>query len=153
MPKPAKLQVEISATHLAWRRQRALARRVLQVAAAEEGRTGAVSLLLGDDGAVAALNRDFRGKDRPTNVLSFPAAGQSDSWGDIALAAETVAREAQAQGKTFENHTSHLLIHGFLHLLGYDHEIDEEAEQMEARERAILAKLGIADPYAERTAP
>lgn len=153
MAKPAKLKVEIVATHLVWRRQKAFARKVLQTAAEEEGVQGAVSLLLTDDAALAVLNRDWRGKDRPTNVLSFPAAEQSDFWGDIALAAETVSAEAAEQNKPFENHMAHLLTHGFLHLLGHDHEDDGEAERMEARERAILARLGIADPYAERASP
>jgi probable rRNA maturation factor len=106
-------------------------------------------VLLADDAALRALNRDWRGKDKPTNVLSFPAPQGGEMLGDIALAAETVAAEAQAQGKPFAAHMAHLLAHGFLHLLGYDHEIEAEAEAMEARERAILVSLGLPDPYAE----
>lgn len=145
----AKLRVDITIAHPAWRGRQAAIRRVLQAAAAAEGKSGAVSLLLAGDAEVAALNRAWRGKPGPTNVLSFPAPpGQGDELGDIALAAETVAAEADAQGKQFEAHAAHLLVHGFLHLLGYDHERDDEADTMEARERVILAGLGIADPYA-----
>ena len=113
-----------------------------------------VSLLFTSDDAVQTLNREWRGKDNPTNVLSFPAgASPTDSdvefLGDIALALETVTHEALDEGKTFDHHLTHLLVHGFLHLCGYDHETSEdEAEEMETLERAILARLAIADPYA-----
>jgi probable rRNA maturation factor len=113
-----------------------------------------VSLMFTDDAAVQILNRNWRGKNKPTNVLSFPAGESvSDSeiefLGDIALALETVQREAEDEGKPFEHHTTHLLVHGFLHLCGYDHETGEaDAEEMETLERAILARLAIADPYA-----
>jgi len=125
--------------------------RALNAAAKAETATGEVALLLADDAEIARLNAQFRGKDAPTNVLSFPAGpGEGDSGfiGDIALAAETIAREAENQGKSFDNHAAHLVVHGFLHLLGYDHGNDADAEAMEARERAILASLGISDPYA-----
>ncbi|MBY0562650.1 MAG: rRNA maturation RNase YbeY [Hyphomonadaceae bacterium] len=134
----------------AWRgREQALAE-ALSAAATSENARGTVSLLLGDDAAIAALNAEFRGKTSPTNVLSFPPSQPSEAGflGDIALAAETIAREAAEQGKTFEAHAAHLVVHGFLHLLGYDHLNDADAEKMEARERGILAGLGIADPYA-----
>ena len=116
-----------------------------------------VSLLLADDAAVKALNRDFRGKDKPTNVLSFPAAAQpgvpgSRLLGDIALAYETVAREAEEEGKAFEDHATHLVVHGVLHLLGYDHELEAQAQIMEALEVKALATLGIADPYRDMAA-
>ena len=113
-----------------------------------------VSLLFTDDAAVQILNRDWRGQDKPTNVLSFPAGDspvetEIEFLGDIALALETIAREAADEGKTFDHHTTHLLVHGFLHLCGFDHETgDEDAEEMETLERAILARLAIADPYA-----
>jgi probable rRNA maturation factor len=120
-----------------------------------------ISLLLADDQAVSALNRDWRGKDGPTNVLSFPATetrageipepefdGVPLELGDIALAFETCQREATAQLKTLADHTRHLTVHGVLHLLGYDHVVEAEAEQMEALETRILAGLGVADPYA-----
>lgn len=124
------------------------ARRVLRACAAAEGADGDVSVAFSDDETVAALNGQWRGKDKPTNVLSFPTAGGGD-LGDIILALETVETEADAQGKTIAAHAAHLLTHGFLHLLGYDHEQDAEAEDMEAREREIMAALGFADPYAE----
>lgn len=113
-----------------------------------------VSLLFTDDAAIQKLNQQWRGQDKPTNVLSFPA-GESpvemdiELLGDIALAYETVSREALVEGKIFDHHLTHLLVHGFLHLCGYDHETsDEDAEEMETLERAILARLAIADPYA-----
>ncbi len=113
-----------------------------------------VSLLFTSDAAVQTLNREWRGKDHPTNVLSFPAGTspvetEIEFLGDIALALETVSQEALQEGKTFEHHVTHLLVHGFLHLCGYDHETgDDDAEEMETLERAILARLAIADPYA-----
>jgi probable rRNA maturation factor len=113
----------------------------------------AVALLFTSDAEIQILNKEWRDKDKPTNVLSFPAApmpvppGEAPHLGDIVLAFETVAAEAQEQVKSFENHVSHLIVHGLLHLLGSDHETDEEAEAMEQREREILATLGIPDPY------
>ena len=121
----------------------------LGAAAAYEKKGGAVAVLLGDDLRIAELNRQFRGKDGPTNVLSFPGPRADPQFiGDIALAAETIAEEANFQGKRFEHHAAHLVVHGFLHLLGYDHDEPAKAEAMEAHERAILASIGIADPYA-----
>lgn len=109
---------------------------------------GDVVVLLTDDAAVQDLNRRFRGKDRPTNVLSFPAAeSAAPHLGDLVLACGVCAAEADAQGKSLADHLSHLTVHGVLHLLGRDHEIEAEAEAMEAEERAILASLGVADPY------
>lgn len=105
-----------------------------------------VAVVLSDDAAIRALNRDFRGRDKPTNVLSFPSDAPGE-WGDIILAYETISREADGQGKPFSDHAAHLLLHGFLHLLGYDHVHDEDAGVMEALEIAILAKLGIDNPY------
>ncbi len=124
--------------------------KALAAAATAEGASGTVSLLLGDDAAIAALNKEFRGKDGPTNVLSFPPAetgGEAGFLGDIAMAAETIAAEAEFQGKSFDHHAAHIAVHGFLHLLGYDHMVPADAEKMEAREREILATLSIADPY------
>jgi probable rRNA maturation factor len=114
-----------------------------------------LSLLFTDDTAIARLNRDWRGKDQPTNVLSFPAAPGinplgPEPLGDIALAWETCAREAAEEGKTIAAHVAHLVVHGVLHCLGDDHEEDAQAEAMEAREVAALARMGIADPYMER---
>lgn len=115
-----------------------------------------LSILLADDAAVRRLNRDYRGIDKPTNVLSFPQqtaagdrpAGMPHLIGDIVLALETVEREAAEAQKPVADHLTHLIVHGLLHLCGYDHETDEEAEVMETCERAILGSLGISDPYA-----
>lgn len=145
------LEVDVLANGPLWRGHEDLLTRVLAAAAAEEGASGSVSLLLGDDVSVAALNAQFRGKQGPTNVLSFPPApgtAEPGFLGDIALAAETIVEQANFQGKRFEHHAAHLVVHGFLHLLGYDHEKSADAEKMEARERAILQSLGIEDPYA-----
>ena len=114
---------------------------------------GAVALLFTDDSAIAEINAEWRGKDKPTNVLSFPAPdmpvpeGEARHLGDIVLAHGVITREAAEQVKTLHDHTAHLIVHGVLHLLGYDHETDAEAEEMERLEAAILSRLGIADPY------
>lgn len=108
-----------------------------------------IAILLTDDESVQALNRDFRRKDKPTNVLSFPSPPNPEGQiGDIALAYGVCAREAAEQGKPLAHHLQHLVAHGVLHLLGYDHESDDEAEAMEALEREILAGLDVPDPYA-----
>lgn len=110
--------------------------------------SGDIVVLLTDDAAVRAINARFRDKDRPTNVLSFPAAESArPHLGDLMLAYGVCAAEARAQGKTLADHLAHLVVHGVLHLLGRDHEDDVEAEDMEAEERAILASIGVADPY------
>jgi probable rRNA maturation factor len=119
-----------------------------------------LAIMLTDDAGIRTLNQNWRGIDKPTNVLSFPAlqppagADEPDDMprmlGDIAIAYETTRREADDEQKPFANHLSHLAVHGFLHLVGYDHEKDGEAEQMETLERDILATLGIADPYADQ---
>ena len=109
----------------------------------------AVTILLTDDESVRDLNARFRGKDYATNVLSFPAPENPEGHlGDIALAFGVCAREASEQGKPLGHHLQHLVAHGVLHLLGYDHETDAEAEHMEGLERVILAGLGVPDPYA-----
>ncbi|MEP2828597.1 rRNA maturation RNase YbeY [Parvibaculum sp.] len=129
------------------------------------GDAAELCIVLADDELVAKLNKAYRGKDGPTNVLSFPAADMPDTGvpeeafkrsvpllGDVVLARETIAREAAAQQKSFVSHLSHLTVHGVLHLLGHDHLEDAEAEDMEDLERDILEDLGIPDPYAtERT--
>jgi probable rRNA maturation factor len=93
------------------------------------------------------LNRDFRSKDTPTNVLSFPYAAGTELAGDLVLCLPVVLREAAEQGKTSEAHFAHMVVHGMLHLQAYDHDNDEDAEVMEDEEREILAKLGYPDPY------
>jgi probable rRNA maturation factor len=131
----------------------------------DSGRAVGLVVMLADDARVRDLNRDWRGVDAPTNVLSFPAldlepgrpvvapanqpADQPIELGDIVLARETVLGEAVRDGKTPGDHVSHLVVHGVLHLLGYDHQHDDEAEAMEALERRLLARLGVADPYGE----
>ena len=145
--------IEIVIEEKAWRaaepRVRALAKAAAAATLKAERRTRAnVVILLAADARLQALNGAFRGKQGPTNVLSFPGAG--DHLGDIALALGVCVREAAEQGKTLAAHLQHLTAHGVLHLLGYDHETDAEAEVMEAQERHVLAGLGIADPYAPR---
>lgn len=158
----------------------ALALSAGQAAAAIAGQAQAgleVSLLLTDDAHIQDLNKAWRGKDKPTNVLSFPApappgnlsrnlAGNSGAnlggnlagnfgprhLGDIALAYETLVREAEAESKPLAHHYAHLIVHGVLHLLGYDHEVEAEAEIMEALEVKALATLGIDDPYRDMAA-
>ncbi len=126
------------------------ARAALVAAAAPE--PAALAVALADDAAVRRLNFTYRGKDKPTNVLSFPdGAGDPEgpaALGDLILAYETVAREAAEQGKPLADHLRHLTVHGVLHLLGWDHQREAEAEAMEGLERRILAGLGVPDPYA-----
>ncbi len=106
----------------------------------------AFSLLLTNDGHIQQLNRNFRNKDKPTNVLSFPD-GENDYLGDIAISLETITKEAKEQDKDFYHHFAHMVIHGLLHLKGHDHENDAEAEKMESLEVKILADIGIKNPY------
>jgi probable rRNA maturation factor len=129
-----------------------LVRRAARAAVAGARRQGRRSLnvALADDRLVRALNARDRRKDKPTNVLSYPS-GDRSFLGDIVLARQTVWREARAQKKSPSDHLAHLVVHGTLHLLGYDHETGEaDAERMEALERRILTRLGIADPYVAR---
>ena len=115
---------------------------------------GDVVVLLTDDAAVREINGRYRDRDQPTNVLSFPAAeSAAPHLGDLMLAHGVCAAEARAQGKTLSDHLTHLVVHGVLHLLGRDHEADEEAEAMEAEERSLLASLGVADPYRPDESP
>ena len=114
-----------------------------------------LAVMLTDDSGIRTLNSNWRGIDKPTNVLSFPALQSERAYddaprmlGDIAIAYETTRSEADAEHKPFDHHLSHLAVHGFLHLIGYDHENDNDAEIMEGLERDILAQLGIPDPYA-----
>jgi probable rRNA maturation factor len=118
-----------------------------------------LAVMLTDDSGIRTLNSNWRGIDKPTNVLSFPALqptgprSEDDAprmLGDIAIAYETMRKEADGEQKSFDHHLSHLAVHGFLHLLGYDHEQDDGAEAMETLEQEILAQLGIPDPYAGR---
>jgi probable rRNA maturation factor len=150
-----KVSLDISVPSRLWRglpHARAIARDTIATAADSVGLSGGgdVSLCLADDAALHALNLRWRGVDKSTNVLSFPSAlplGGATTLGDIALAYETLVREAEDLGVPLADHYRHLLAHGFLHLIGYDHETDAEAERMEALETKILARLGAADPY------
>ena len=133
----------------------ALTRRAVRAALGKEVSLSAgseLSLVFTDDAHMRSLNRQWRRKDRPTNVLSFPGSPSKKGefgpiLGDIVLAFETIDREAREMTLTLSDHLTHLIIHGILHLLGHDHQTDDEAEAMEGRERVILAGLGIADPY------
>ena len=126
----------------------ALTRRAAEAALAGE-RGDNITVLLTDDDTVRELNGRFRGKDAPTNVLSFPAFDNPEGFlGDIALAFGVCTREAAEQGKSLAHHLQHLVAHGALHLVGYDHQSEAEAQAMEALEREILSGLGVPDPYA-----
>lgn len=107
-----------------------------------------LSLVLSDDAEVQALNAQYRNQDKPTNVLSFPS-GEPAMPGDVILAFETCAKEAKEQDKTLADHFTHLVVHGLLHLMGYDHEEDDQADDMESLETEILAELGVGNPYEE----
>ena len=139
----------------------ALAERAISAALTWHGIGGEVVVMGCDDARIASLNADFRGKPRATNVLSWPSTEHiphepgvppdlpdTEELGDIAIAYETTRREAENENKPFAHHLSHLAAHGFLHLVGYDHENDADAETMEGLERTILADLGVPDPYA-----
>lgn len=169
------VDVTVSVEDEAWeRRAGSLADRLAQAAraawaAAErpaglDGAEAEIGVVLADDALVHRLNRDYRGKDRPTNVLSFallddaegevePVPGAPILLGDVILAHGTVAAEAETQGKALAEHATHLVVHGVLHLLGYDHETDEDADRMERLEARILDGLGIADPYLDGARP
>ena len=156
-----KVLLDISVPSALWRglpRARAIARETIAACADEAGVAARgraeVSLCLSDDAGIRELNVRWRGLDKATNVLSFPAAasngcGESPLLGDIALAYETLEREAGESGVALTDHYRHLVAHGFLHLIGYDHRTKQEAERMEALEKRILARLGVADPYAD----
>ena len=123
--------------------------RAIVIALGDEA-SGMATIALSDNAEVRQLNAAWRGKDKPTNVLSFPAAenpGEPDFLGDVILAIETLEVEARELGVPLAHHFAHLVLHGFLHLLGYDHETEVEAEEMERLEVRILATLGIPDPY------
>ena len=157
--RPDAVDLDIVTDAPGWRRNApaieqhvATAARAALMAAGADG-TVELSILLTDDARQRALNRDHRGKDSSTNVLSFPAGFAPPAGprplGDLSLALETVQRESVDQGKTLADHTSHLVVHGVLHLLGYDHGTDAQAAAMEGLERRILSGLGVADPYGD----
>ncbi|MBA5776083.1 rRNA maturation RNase YbeY [Stappia sp. F7233] len=153
------LVIDISIEAEGWAGEDDLARLVglaVETAFAEESLQALpgseLSVVFTDDARIRELNREWRCKDKPTNVLSFPGdEGEEPPFGpllgDIVIARETVAREADELEKPFDAHLTHLVVHGLLHLFGYDHQIDDEAEEMEDAERRILARLGLPDPY------
>lgn len=135
-----------------------LRRAIAEASAGVSAKDAELAIVLTDDSRIRALNRVWRGIDKPTNVLSFPAKDRSGNegapalLGDIVIAYETTKHEALAQGTPFLHYLAHLTVHGFLHLRGYNHEAEDEAETMERLERQILARLDIPDPYAARDA-
>lgn len=155
-----KISIDLAVEAGEWPKKpalRALVKKAVDAALTEAGVSGGsseLSVVFSDDAGIRELNAGWRGKDKPTNVLSFPAftVKPGDALppmlGDIVLAAETVARESEMEGKSLEHHITHLVIHGLLHLLGHDHEEEGQAERMEGLERAALARLAIPDPYA-----
>lgn len=158
---PVSVETDILVEAGAWPDEAGLARLAgpaIDAALRESGAVAAqpveLSLVFTDDAHIRELNRQWRSKDKPTNVLSFPAFQTRigdplpPMLGDIILASETVASEAGLEGKPLEHHISHLIVHGVLHLIGYDHENDADAETMESAERRALATLAIPDPYA-----
>lgn len=157
---PVALSIDIAVEAGGWADERDLETLVKSSAAATFAETGyaggetELSLVFTDDAAIRSLNAGWRDKDKATNVLSFPAfpmkpgASLPPMLGDIVFAFETVEREAELEGKPFDHHLSHLIVHGLLHLMGHDHEDEAEAEAMEGIERRALARLAIADPYA-----
>jgi probable rRNA maturation factor len=165
MPNAAIPMTEVLVVADCWRnepRAEAVIQRAIAAAAEavdDDVADAELAVMLTDDSGIRTLNANWRGIDKPTNVLSFPALQPegpraSDDpprmLGDIAIAYETMHQEASNERKPFDHHLSHLAVHGFLHLIGYDHETDDDAQTMEALEQEILAQLGIPDPYAER---
>ncbi|HEY6861198.1 MAG TPA: rRNA maturation RNase YbeY [Pseudolabrys sp.] len=153
------LQIDIQAQSPLWEAQplagKTVRDAVTAAASALSTAGGEVSIVLTDDSAIRALNRDWRGIDKPTNVLSFPAAGQKAGedarlLGDIIIAYETLERESDNENRIFLHHLAHLAVHGFLHLIGYDHQTDRQAEEMEGLESKIMTRLNMPDPYLAR---
>jgi probable rRNA maturation factor len=166
--KPALPTVDILVSAPAWTRALSSASRIIRRAAHAAWTGGApaalkrranaaeLSIALVSDAAIRKLNAAYRRKDKPTNVLSFPAGGNDGLrgpaaliLGDVVIAYGTVAKEAKAAGKSLKDHLSHMVVHGVLHLLGYDHEVASDAKTMERLETKILSELGIEDPYRE----
>jgi probable rRNA maturation factor len=152
--RDAALSVDVLVQSPRWKEIRgaeAAVRKAINTAADEiSSPDGEVAVVLTDDTAIRKLNKQWRRIDKATNVLSFPSSKGAPMLGDIVIAYETLARESRDEGKEFSHHLSHLAVHGFLHLMGYDHQTDSDAETMEELERAVLARLRIPDPYLVR---
>jgi probable rRNA maturation factor len=157
--RAAVLQIDIQTQSPLWEAQtlaeQTVRDAVIAAASALPTAGGEVSIVLTDDSSIRALNRDWRGVDKPTNVLSFPAAGHKAGegtrlLGDIIIAYETLERECDDENRIFLHHLAHLAVHGFLHLIGYDHETDTQAEEMEGLESKIMTRLNMPDPYLSR---
>jgi len=155
-----KLKIDVLVDSGLWAepgKMRSVVRRAIAEAASTQSTSASeLAIVLTDDSAIRQLNRLWRGIDAPTNVLSFPAAARQAAdgpahLGDIVLAYQTIAREARAERKPLAHHVTHLAVHGYLHLIGYDHERDADAEAMEQAERDILRRLAIPDPYRQNT--
>jgi len=149
------LEIDIQVASPLWQAQplaEQTVRAAIAAAAGELAADGEVSVLLTDDASIRTLNRDWRKIDKPTNVLSFPATKQAGSalLGDIVVAYQTLARECEDVDRDFLQHLAHLAVHGFLHLLGYDHQTDAQAEAMEGLESRIMRSMNIPDPYLAR---
>jgi len=151
--------IDIQVASLLWKAQplaeQTVRAAIAAAAAALSTADGEVSILLTDDKAIRALNRDWRGIDKPTNVLSFPAPDATPGatpkmLGDIVMAYETLAQECDQEDRVFLHHLAHLTVHGFLHLIGYDHQTDAQADEMEGLESKIMTRMNLPDPYLAR---
>ena len=151
-------QIEVIVRSARWRKRPTaktiVKKAVLAAAKAVSTRPTELAIVLSDDSAIRTLNRDWRGKNAPTNVLSFPApktdGGPTKFIGDIVIAYETLARECDDEDRVFLHHLAHLTVHGFLHLIGYDHQSDSDADEMEGLESKIMNVLNMPDPYPAR---
>jgi len=163
VPRADMLAIDVLIRSPRWKKLRnaaGIVRKAVRTAAIAASTPRAeLAIVLTDDSAIKTLNRDWRGQDKPTNVLSFPAArapapGKRDAvaLGDIVIAYQTTAREARTERKPLADHLAHLAVHGFLHLVGYDHETTRDAKAMETLEVEILDVLGVPDPYSVRGA-
>ena len=154
--RPSAPEIDIQVASPLWQAKPDAERTVREAIAAAAAMLstagGEVSIVLTDDEAIRALNREWRGIDKPTNVLSFPASktGESRLLGDIVIAYETLRREGDDEDRDFLHHLAHLAVHGFLHLSGYNHETDEQAEAMEGIESKIMTRLNMPDPWLGR---
>ena len=150
--------IDIQTDDARWRKVRGLSPRLRRAAElallrGKAAKSAALTILLADDARVKELNRQFRGQNKATNVLSFPSYATKGAYlGDIALAYGVTSHEARSSAKRFVDHAMHLTVHGVLHLLGFDHQTEREAGEMEPLETKILAELGIADPYGTKAA-